>query len=562
MDSKGGNPFLMDDYAEPVEAAGQQASNPFLQDFGSAGGSGGGENPFLNFGADPGYQSPSTIDSTNPFASFGVETTAQSSLFGVETSTVNTFSMDTQPSDMYSGSNTNLFGDIEPELQNQQPQEVRQAQETNLFGSPEETQKSDPPMPTFNEPAVSSSKQSSDSKNGKPLPMRPPPPRPHPPKNTKDLILSVTGAMDATSNHLLDRLQATRTPSPTLMHSPSPTPEHSFADLLDVDSNVPELTQDDGKPDETLKSNDIMDLFDAPNVEDGPSSMSNMIFSTPKMEPTLFSSTETSTFTGVTTTTAVQENPFADLETQVPQGDAIHASDYPTESAATVVKKRLSTSSETPFSASSPFTSSEITHVYTSSGFSASETTFSDTIGAQLPSSTFSGLGEEPSVVTSTVAEPIDEPFISSSASSFGIGEPLYTTSVPEASTTSAPFSAQESSTAYASDLLGDFGQSEQEPSLISTSPEHASEFPASGVYQTEGIGDFSATAKAIESTGDAFDAFASKFDKAAEPDPPGDSFFDAFGSGQTAMDTSSDGKTIFTHFLLNNINRELLLTL
>lgn len=58
----------------------------------------------------------------------------------------------------------------------------------------------------------------------------PPPPRPAipPSKETKDLILSVTGAMEATSSDLLDRLQATRTPSPTPireLHSPSPTPD-------------------------------------------------------------------------------------------------------------------------------------------------------------------------------------------------------------------------------------------------------------------------------------------------------------------------------------------------
>lgn len=67
----------------------------------------------------------------------------------------------------------------------------------------------------------------------------PPPPRPGPPpsKETQDLILSVTGAMEATSSHLLDRLQATRTPSPTLIRdldSPSPTPD-MFGDLLGVD---------------------------------------------------------------------------------------------------------------------------------------------------------------------------------------------------------------------------------------------------------------------------------------------------------------------------------------
>ncbi|XP_020708657.2 protein stoned-B-like [Athalia rosae] len=541
MDSKGGNPFLMDDYTDQASSAGnQQASNPFLQDFGPPASTGGGENPFLNFAADSSYQPPSTIDSTNPFASFGVETTAQSSLFGVETSTTTTFSTDMQQSsDLYSGQDINLFGDVEPVFHQQPKSQAQQPPETNLFGSPEESSKSPPTFAAGGD----SSEQSLDLRNGKPPPMRPPPPRPHPPKNTKDLILSVTGAMDATSNHLLDRLQATRTPSPTLMHSPSPTPEHSFADLLDVDGNVPELAQDDGKPDEILKNNDIMDLFDAPNLENVPCTASDMIFSVPKTETTLFSTTETSLFTGVQTNT--QENPFAEIESDVPQGDAIQASDYPTESAATVVEKRFSISSDTPYSVNSPFTTSEMTKITASAGFSSTtETTFSDTIGAQLPTSTFSTLDQTSttfSTAETTVAEPSVEPFASSTITSFGVAEPSYTASILEVNTTPAPFSTEKQDSAFASDLLGDFSQSAQEPPLISTSPEPASEFPSSGVYQTEGIGDFSATTKVIESTGDAFDAFASKFDKAAEPEPPSDSFFDAFGAGQTAMDTSSD---------------------
>lgn len=66
---------------------------------------------------------------------------------------------------------------------------------------------------------------SSDQASKKAIPPRPAIP---PSKETKDLILSVTGAMEATSSDLLDRLQMTRTPSPTPirdLHSPSPTPD-------------------------------------------------------------------------------------------------------------------------------------------------------------------------------------------------------------------------------------------------------------------------------------------------------------------------------------------------
>ncbi|KRT80792.1 hypothetical protein AMK59_5363 [Oryctes borbonicus] len=67
------------------------------------------------------------------------------------------------------------------------------------------------------------------------------PPRPPPSKETQDLLMSVMGAMDATSSHLLDRIPPTRTPSPVSMrdlHSPSPTPE-PFGDLLDVSDTKP-----------------------------------------------------------------------------------------------------------------------------------------------------------------------------------------------------------------------------------------------------------------------------------------------------------------------------------
>lgn len=84
--------------------------------------------------------------------------------------------------------------------------------------------------------------------------MKPPPPRPAPPKRppprptpppppshvAKELILSVTGEMDATSLHLLDRLS--KTPSPTPMRdllSPSPTPT---ADLLGCEDLQPPIT--------------------------------------------------------------------------------------------------------------------------------------------------------------------------------------------------------------------------------------------------------------------------------------------------------------------------------
>lgn len=278
MDPKGGNPFLMDDYAaETAAPAAQGNSNPFLQDFSEPASS--GENPFLNFTSEQTYEPPSVVDSTNPFASFGIESNAPDAEFGATT-------IDTPATNVFTSQPSNIFVTSE---------------NVDLFGV---TQKSSSPPSQAATPP---------SKNGKPS--RPPPPRPQPPappvKNTKDLILSVTGAMDATSNHLLDRLQATRTPSPTLMHSPSPTPEHSFADLLDVDSNVPDLIPDDSKTVEPPRNQDIMDLFDAPNTDVTASA--------------IFSSS--SLVSGVPT--VKQDNPFASMSEEPAASQPVFPMDYP-----------------------------------------------------------------------------------------------------------------------------------------------------------------------------------------------------------------------------------------
>ena len=191
---------MMDDYG--VESndnrMANQASNPFLQDFADPGTTGGGENPFLNFGADQSYQSSAiTVDSTNPFASFTAETTAPSA--GFEDTTT-----DATTANIFSTESSNIFATTTDDESS-----------ANLFDAPISSQASDElfsqelqsaPPPS---PAVPVTPP--QAKNGRPAPSRPPPPRPQPPpvppKNTKDLILSVTGAMDATSNHLLDRLQ-------------------------------------------------------------------------------------------------------------------------------------------------------------------------------------------------------------------------------------------------------------------------------------------------------------------------------------------------------------------
>ncbi|CAG5023759.1 unnamed protein product [Parnassius apollo] len=60
------------------------------------------------------------------------------------------------------------------------------------------------------------------------------------PTETQNLILSVTGQMEFTSTHLLDRIPPTRTPSPVSardIHSPSPTPEPDLLDEMVTEDN-------------------------------------------------------------------------------------------------------------------------------------------------------------------------------------------------------------------------------------------------------------------------------------------------------------------------------------
>ncbi|XP_006621766.1 protein stoned-B-like [Apis dorsata] len=346
--------------------------------------------------------------------------------------------------------------------------------------------------------------------------LEPPPPRPQPPappKNTKDLILSVTGAMDATSNHLLDRLQATRTPSPTLMHSPSPTPEHSFADFLDVDSNVPDLMSDDNsKAVEPPKNRDILDLFDAPNTD----TTTTTIFSSSTIA-------EDSSGTGVTLISATtQDNPFVSITEQQPS--PVQQADEFQETVSVASEKRPSVSSTTGAVGSDTERVDMDLAGETLRSSSTGNELFSTTeqLSTSVTESTFFSVAD-------TVIAPFSTPMQMSAAQS------LFTTSE-----ISLP-----SSGPFASDLLGDFGEPTNTGGARSTSPIPGAEFPTSEAYKPEEqLDNLAATTqqKTAESGGDAFDIFASKFDKAAEQETnAGDPFLDAFGGGPTAMDTSSD---------------------
>ncbi|XP_020289485.1 protein stoned-B-like [Pseudomyrmex gracilis] len=517
MDSKGGNPFLMDDYAtEPEGDLPPQVSNPFLQDFTDTSISGVGENPFLNFASDQSYEPPVSVESTNPFASFGIESTAPSTDFGTAAD------INTPATNVFTSQSTNIFV-------------TSDNTDVDLFGTMTTTSTTEQPTTVVSPPqeqATDAIVATAPTKNGRPS--RPPPPRPQPPpvpppaKNTKDLILSVTGAMDATSNHLLDRLQATRTPSPTLMHSPSPTPEHSFADLLDVDSNVPDLIPDD-KPAELPKNQDIMDLFDAPNMDDTATS----IFSTP-----MTTTSTTNLVTGVSMASTVkQDNPFASMEEEtasVVSQEPAFEMEYSEDA---LSKENLSITSTTPFN--------EI------------ETEVGKT-GTVLDLAEPAPMTQPVSTTAADLFQETEEISTSADANFFSMADTTTTTPFGVVETTSTPFATaattqplfatpevtQPTQDVFASDLLGDFGEPAKDVSsgLIPTSPISATEFSGTEVYRPEEqLDNFASTTRAIEDTGDSFDAFASKFDKAAEPETTTrDPFLDAFG-GPTAMDTSSD---------------------
>ncbi|CAK9798827.1 Protein stoned-B [Anthophora quadrimaculata] len=530
MDSKGGNPFLMDDYgAESNDRMAGQTSNPFLQDFAETETAGGGENPFLSFTGDQSYQPPINVDSTNPFASFAAETTAPSTGFESTTtdSTATNIFEHSEPTNIFVTTGSESTGDLfDTEVPTSQPSQ-------ELFG--EITAPPSSPAPVTPTP----------TKNGKALPSRPPPPPrpqpPAPPKHTKDLILSVTGAMDATSNHLLDRLQATRTPSPTLMHSPSPTPEHSFADLLDVDSNVPDLMSDDSKiVGPPSKNQDIMDLFDAPNTD----TTTTTIFST-----SMTTGDTTSLVTGVALmSTTMQDNPFVSIteqEASPAEDEDAFKSDFP-ETASVTSEKRPSIASTTGV-VGSELEKSGIDLDFSAEAQIDSEILQPSTTAAELFSTS---AAEQLSTTTAestffSVADTTSGPFETAENTVFSSSTPMQPVSAePLFTTTEMNVPTAQPSGPFASDLLGDFGEPAEDTSRATTaSPIPGAEFPVNEAYKPEEqLDNFTATTKTIDNAGDAFDIFASKFDKAGEQDTAaGDPFLDAFGGGPTAMDTSSD---------------------
>lgn len=250
MDAKGANPFL---FAEDDYASANATSNPFLMaedDFIDT--SANNDNPFLSQTAVS-----MASNSTNPFAFDPMElepTEAQpvtdiNSTFQPNIGETNTFidtAINFETTTDLIGTNTSQeflphTNAVIPNFPVQKPTglDLKHTNTVTIIGATNQVN---------NDVNVQG--------NGPP---RPPPPRPPPSKETQDLLMSVMGAMDATSSHLLDKIPPTRTPSPVSMrdlHSPSPTPEPTFADLLDVsDSKQPETSKSD-------HANDLLSLSD------------------------------------------------------------------------------------------------------------------------------------------------------------------------------------------------------------------------------------------------------------------------------------------------------------
>ncbi|KAK6642252.1 hypothetical protein RUM44_013975 [Polyplax serrata] len=205
----------MDDateYGAPPQSNGV-SSNPFLTSDFSTEPTTGTENLFL---AGSYGDTLESLPETNPFASFATDYT--------------------EPN--YQGQVDSWQQNAEPEYLEQYPEETYQSNEVMLSevqksrAGESETRPNELGLLTTTRDNDNDFLLSSDEELSKPK--RPPPPHLTMPKETQDLILSVTGALEATSHHLLDRLPPTRAPSPTAFpdfQSLSPTPD-TFIDLL------------------------------------------------------------------------------------------------------------------------------------------------------------------------------------------------------------------------------------------------------------------------------------------------------------------------------------------
>ena len=246
------NPFMMDDApvsVNPFAAPAAMSVNPFLDMATTTTTSVGNvmNNPFLDGSLAATNSSPQQVSSRpyNPFADFHVDEPLAAV---VESLAPQPMASNNNASDglawLTSGGAMQQHQVISPydftdpasamddlmaemDLPPPPPPDVLNLPQVDELPSSSETSPI-PPEVTMTAPA-------------RPAPPPRPPSRPSPPHETQQLILSVTGAMQATSDHLLDRLRAAA-PSPVPghhmshgSHSPSPSPSPCPSPTHDVD---------------------------------------------------------------------------------------------------------------------------------------------------------------------------------------------------------------------------------------------------------------------------------------------------------------------------------------
>lgn len=262
------NPFLFDDPAPPADV-GDTAANPFLMggafDYSSV--SYTGINPFSD-----------QIDDSNA---------AAAGLFGDPTAyptDMNPFGVATEP--FGDVTKTDFFGAPVSQVPGDLFGGPPVADETQLPKPPSPVPPARPPAPSS--PVVDLMNDSPPMENTAVAPGRPPPPRPPPPsKETKDLLQTVIGAMEATTDTLHEKLTTTRTPCPSpgsgAATSRSPTPDIQitspkkdsdtfsaiFGQTIDMDSDHEEETKVTANADVTAptSTSDDFDLFDNTPVQ-------------------------------------------------------------------------------------------------------------------------------------------------------------------------------------------------------------------------------------------------------------------------------------------------------
>ncbi|XP_076060752.1 stoned B isoform X2 [Oratosquilla oratoria] len=215
------NPFLFDDVPAADPSADAAA------------------NPFLNGGA---FDFSATVyTGINPFSDQIDDTNAAAAgLFGdpsVYPADMNPFGEVTSMPDPFGVPSVDIFGTAA--INHPEPA-------ADLFSTHADPPQRPPPpaaapvqdLLADSPPRIETSQEAHAVAPGKPPPPRPPPPS----KETKDLLQTVIGAMEATTDTLRDKLNTTRTPCPSpgsnAPNTPSPTPDIQVTEPMDKEPDT------------------------------------------------------------------------------------------------------------------------------------------------------------------------------------------------------------------------------------------------------------------------------------------------------------------------------------